>query len=116
MASLIKARIFLKKELLLQDKKRTVPLFINIGKNRDTPLEQAEKDYVELLHHFETMTQVFVINISSPNTSNLRQLFNKSRLKLFLKTLRSETRQNLILKITPDLDKKQFFRYYRRLH
>ena len=103
-----KGKDFLKKELLLQDKKRTVPLFINIGKNRDTPLEQAEKDYVELLHHFETMTQVFVINISSPNTSNLRQLFNKSRLKLFLKTLRSETRQNLILKITPDLDKKQF--------
>ena len=83
------------------------PLFINIGKNRQTPVSQAIEDYkkgMELLYLF---ADAFVINISSPNTKDLRELFSEKHLPDFLNSL-SEIKQGLpvkcpmILKLSPD--------------
>ena len=91
--------------------KKPSPLFINIGKNRQTPLDKAIKDYkkgMELLHPF---ADAFIINISSPNTKDLRQIFKPQYLSSFLKSLveiRSELKPishkniPLILKLSPD--------------
>lgn len=83
------------------------PLFINLGKNRQTPLAEAVADYKKGLQALEKYASAFVINISSPNTSSLRDLFDKKRLSHFLKSLdqiRSglNKRVPLILKLSPD--------------
>ncbi len=82
------------------------PLFINIGKNRDTPLEEAHLDYEMLIESFTGLADVFVINISSPNTQGLRQLLDEKNLANLLNhlapvILKSDT--PYLLKISPDL-------------
>src|SRR6185436_18885765 len=76
---------------------------INIGKSKITPLDAASTDYVfslrTLAHHAEYIT----INVSSPNTPELRQLQEKPRLIGLLKTIRAETHRPIFLKISPDL-------------
>ena len=87
--------------------KRPSPIFINIGKNRETPIAQAVGDYkkgMELLYPF---ADVFVINISSPNTKGLRELFSERKLPAFLKALNEirlelKTNRPLVLKLSPD--------------
>lgn len=91
-------------------------LGINIGKNAATPIEQSIDDYnycLEMVYPFATY---ITINISSPNTKNLRQLQNSSELDQFLGKInqkRSELRDTyqvhkpLFLKIAPDLDHGQ---------
>ena len=51
----------------------------NIGKNKDTPDEQAAADYMACFDALADMVNYFVVNVSSPNTPNLRQLQEKSR-------------------------------------
>lgn len=80
----------------------------NIGKNKDTPNEQALQDYVKCflaLHHH---VDYIAVNVSSPNTPGLRELQDKaflSELFVTLKTLRNGSRQPkpILLKIAPDL-------------
>lgn len=64
-----------------------VPLFINIGKNRTTPNELASQDYIELMDVFADQADAFVVNISSPNTSGLRDLLKPLNLQNFLKPI-----------------------------
>lgn len=64
------------------------PIFINIGKNRETPLSQALDDYKKLMKCLYPFASAFVINISSPNTKGLRGLFDKKALPEFLKSLK----------------------------
>ena len=83
------------------------PLFINLGKNRQTPLEQAVSDYKKGMLALQKYASAFVINISSPNTKSLREIFDKKRLSHFLRSLvevRSGLDKNipLILKLSPD--------------
>jgi dihydroorotate dehydrogenase len=82
------------------------PVFINIGKNASTPLEQAAGDYARLLNDLRGLADGFVINISSPNTKGLRELLKPERLRDFLEpimgTLPSK-REPVLLKISPDL-------------
>ena len=83
------------------------PLFINLGKNRKTPLESAVLDYQKGLLALNKYASAFVINISSPNTKSLREIFDTKRLSHFLKSLvqiRSGFNKNipLILKLSPD--------------
>lgn len=87
------------------------PLFINIGKNRETPLEQSVKDYKKALIGLQPFADAFIINISSPNTKSLRALSQPQYLKPFLKALqehsqniKSQTEQKIpmILKLSPD--------------
>ncbi|HEX4922628.1 MAG TPA: quinone-dependent dihydroorotate dehydrogenase [Bdellovibrionales bacterium] len=68
----------------LQSMPRTVPVFVNIGKNRDTPNENAANDYVSLVKEFEGLADAFVVNISSPNTKNLRDLQQTESLRALL--------------------------------
>lgn len=84
----------------------------NIGKNKDTPIEQAVRDYE---HCFETLydhVDYFVVNVSSPNTPNLRELQGKEPLKHLLSRINDRNkdkkdRKPVLLKIAPDLTEGQ---------
>jgi len=87
-------------------------LGINIGKNFDTPIEQASEDYLIGLRKAYPFASYITINISSPNTKNLRQLQQGDEIKTLLSLLKDEQvklqqQHNkyvpLVLKIAPDL-------------
>ena len=65
-------------------------LGVNIGKNKDTPLETAAQDYLSLLRLFANLADYLTVNISSPNTVGLRQLQERQALDQLLKQLREE--------------------------
>ncbi len=88
-------------------------LGINIGKNFDTPIEKAADDYLIGLRKSYPHASYITINISSPNTKNLRQLQQGDEIKMLLAALKQEqhmlaTQYNqyvpLVVKIAPDLD------------
>ena len=81
----------------------SLPVFANIGKNKTTPNESAINDYIYLAKRFEKLCDGFVINISSPNTPNLRELQNDEFLSTLGKELRKITNNPLVLKIAPDM-------------
>lgn len=81
---------------------------VNIGKGRNTPLEDAVEDYWKLLEMFHPYADFFVLNVSSPNTKGLRQLQSKKALKELLTGLAGiwqafRSRVPLLVKIAPDL-------------
>lgn len=85
---------------------------INIGKNFDTPIENAVDDYLISLRKSYQLADYITINISSPNTQNLRQLQQGKTLQTLLSALKEEqlklqtTHQKytpLVIKIAPDL-------------
>jgi dihydroorotate dehydrogenase len=86
----------------------------NIGKNKNTPNDQAWKDYEICLLELWDCVDYFVVNLSSPNTPGLRELQEKNSLRKILTHLqelnekqveiRSGKRKPLLLKISPDLD------------
>lgn len=85
----------------------TMPIWVNLGKQKDTEILHATKDYVTLIHKFSSLADALVINISSPNTPNLRQLQNEQYLENLLATLsiaRNSVNINcpLVLKVSPD--------------
>ncbi len=84
------------------------PLFVNIGKNRSTPLEEASKDYVYLIQKLSPYADTFVVNVSSPNTPQLRDLLKPNNLKNFLSPILQENKKTLgkpvLLKISPDIE------------
>jgi len=85
------------------------PLFINIGKNRDTPLEEAHLDYEMLVRTFGNKADAYVINVSSPNTKGLRQLLDEKNLNQLLGHLRptlADLNVPYFLKVSPDLSEE----------
>lgn len=91
-------------------------LGINIGKNADTPIEKAADDYLICLRKVYAHASYVTVNISSPNTKNLRQLQGGNELDALLSQLKLEqkklTQQHgkyvpLALKIAPDLEAEQ---------
>jgi len=91
-------------------------LGINIGKNADTPIEKAADDYLICLRKVYAHASYVTVNISSPNTKNLRQLQGGDELDALLTQLKSEQEKlaqqhgryvPLALKIAPDLDAEQ---------
>ncbi|MDR2239960.1 MAG: quinone-dependent dihydroorotate dehydrogenase [Zoogloeaceae bacterium] len=91
-------------------------LGINIGKNADTPIERAADDYLACLRKVYAHASYVTVNISSPNTRNLRQLQDESELDRLLGDITRERdalaqqhgrRVPLALKIAPDLDEAQ---------
>lgn len=87
-------------------------LGINLGKNKDTPNEEAVLDYLELLQNFASYGDYLAINISSPNTVGLRQLQGRAALQSLLTHLNQqrqleeqklEKRIPLLVKLAPDL-------------
>lgn len=91
-------------------------LGLNIGKNADTPIERAAEDYLHCLEKVYPYASYVTVNISSPNTKNLRQLQGGSELDGLLSQLK-DTQQRLAdrhkryvpiaLKIAPDIDSEQ---------
>ena len=90
-------------------------LGLNIGKNFDTPIEQAVDDYVTCLHGVYPHASYVTVNISSPNTKGLRDLQAAEQLEKLLSILKTEQAKlakkhkkmvPLMLKIAPDLDLK----------
>ncbi len=91
-------------------------LGINIGKNFATPIEKAVDDYLICLRKVYDYASYITINISSPNTKNLRQLQNTEELENLLQQLKSEQKKltgtygkytPLVIKIAPDLELEQ---------
>jgi dihydroorotate dehydrogenase len=91
-------------------------LGINIGKNFDTPIENATDDYLICLRKVYAHASYITVNISSPNTKNLRQLQDKDALEGLLSALKQAQAQladehgkyiPIALKIAPDLEAEQ---------
>ncbi len=91
-------------------------LGINIGKNADTPAERAEDDYAVGLERVYDAAHYVTINVSSPNTANLRKLQERDALDSLLARLARVRRRleplcrkrvPLLLKVSPDLDAAQ---------
>ena len=83
-----------------------IPVGINLGKSKVTPIEEATADYLlsfERLRHFG---DYFVLNVSSPNTPGLRALQDREALDALLGDVqrRNATRLPVLVKIAPDLD------------
>ena len=82
---------------------RVQPLFVNIGKNRDTPLERAHQDYTTLTRKLNALADVFVVNVSSPNTQGLRQLQSPQLLHELIDAVLQYSTKPVLLKLSPDL-------------
>lgn len=93
--------------------KRRIPLGINIGKSKVTPLDKAVEDYLASFAHLADYADYLVLNVSSPNTPDLRKLQDEQRLSELLAALDTANRERaakpgksripLLLKIAPDL-------------
>ena len=84
---------------------------LNIGKNRQTKLVNALEDYISVLARLSSSASYFVINISSPNTPDLRNLANSSFLKSLMDEivkLDAKLIKKIWIKLDPDLDKNNF--------
>ncbi|HEX2535242.1 MAG TPA: quinone-dependent dihydroorotate dehydrogenase [Chitinophagaceae bacterium] len=84
----------------------------NIGKNKDTPNEEAWKDYEQCFLELHPYVDFFVVNVSSPNTPGLRALQEKDALQRILTHLQDlnagfEVPKPILLKIAPDLTTEQ---------
>jgi dihydroorotate dehydrogenase len=84
----------------------------NIGKNKNTPNEDATSDYIKCFDRLFDVVDYFVVNVSSPNTPGLRELQDKEPLKELLQTLQNRNKKNdisrpILLKIAPDLTNEQ---------
>lgn len=92
---------------------RRIPLGINLGKSKVTDLERATADYLASFRLLADHADYIVLNVSSPNTPNLRQLQDESRLRELLAEVTSANRARaaqaggrrvpILLKIAPDL-------------
>lgn len=93
---------------LTQMRERNIIIGGNIGKNKDTPNEQAEEDYKACFEGLFPYVDYFVVNVSSPNTPNLRDLQEKEPLTKLLNSLQELNHARpkpkpILLKIAPDL-------------
>lgn len=86
---------------------------MNLGKNKDTPLEAAAADYLSLVQTFAPLADYLVINVSSPNTEGLRRLQARDALEGILRELHRERERQqerlgrrvpILVKLAPDLD------------
>ena len=87
--------------------KLEIPLGVNIGKNATTPIEEAMDDYLTCFKKVRQVADFLVVNVSSPNTKNLRSLQQATRLKVILEALQEENQRGqpipLLVKMSPDL-------------
>ncbi len=95
-----------------------VPVGVNIGVNKDTPLEQAHEDYIHVLQQLYLLADYFVINVSSPNTPGLRDLQQDRYFGQLLRAVATEGRnladkhnlvesKPILCKIAPDVSETQ---------
>ncbi len=104
-AKIVAARLELWRHTHGQSK---VPVGVNLGKSKITPLENAPQDYLDSLRRLWEYGDYFVLNVSSPNTPNLRQLQDRAPLEELLSTVMNFVKTQVVpkpiaLKIAPDL-------------
>ncbi|WP_199118479.1 quinone-dependent dihydroorotate dehydrogenase [Pedobacter sp. ASV28] len=97
---------------LLKNREPGIIVGGNIGKNKNTPNEDAICDYVKCFDCLFDVVDYFVVNVSSPNTPGLRALQEKEPLKELLNTLQKRNNKDnrskpILLKIAPDLTNEQ---------
>ncbi|MBH43965.1 MAG: dihydroorotate dehydrogenase (quinone) [Gammaproteobacteria bacterium] len=100
----------------LKNFRQVVPIGVNIGKNSSTPIENAYQDYEYCMRQIYSLCDYISLNISSPNTKDLRDLHLEKYMNGFLKNIKKlheklikvyKMRIPLILKISPDLTEDQ---------
>ena len=96
----------------LKNRRSDVIIGGNIGKNKVTPNEKATEDYLICFEKLFDVVDYFVVNVSSPNTPNLRELQDKEPLTALLSALEDQNRAKshpkpILLKIAPDLTDDQ---------
>jgi dihydroorotate dehydrogenase len=94
--------------------KKQIPMGLNIGKGRNTPLEEATDDYLMAFDHLAPFADYVVLNISSPNTPNLRTLQKEESLKNLVMKISEKNRMMaesagqpptmIFTKVSPDVD------------
>jgi len=87
-----------------------VPLGINIGKSRETPLEQTTDDYLYSFRLLREFADYIVLNVSSPNTPGLRELQGREALAQLLRAVREKNQiapKPVLIKISPDLSSSE---------
>ena len=100
---------FVARQLLpLRQSKSRFVIGVNIGKNKDTPNENAAKDYLFLLEKFTPLADYLAVNVSSPNTIGLRRLQAREHLEDLLSQLAAKreilsTHRPILVKLAPDL-------------
>jgi dihydroorotate dehydrogenase len=91
-------------------------LGVNLGKNKDTPLDEAGQDYTALVKIFAPLADYLAINVSSPNTVGLRRLQARDLLETLLEELQQERHLQeqklgkkvpLLVKLAPDLSDEE---------
>ena len=93
-------------------------LGVNIGKNKDTPVEDAAQDYLRLLRVYALLADYLAVNVSSPNTVGLRRLQGREMLEALLAALANERealrqtarqpgRLPILVKLAPDLSEEE---------
>jgi len=89
---------------------------VNLGKNKDTPLENAASDYISLMRQFTPLADYLAINVSSPNTVGLRHLQGREMLEGLLGAIAKEReiiaagrggRAPILVKLAPDLSEEE---------
>ncbi|MEA5505545.1 quinone-dependent dihydroorotate dehydrogenase [Halotia wernerae UHCC 0503] len=84
----------------------SIPIGINLGKSKVTPLEAAADDYLNSFRLLKELGDYFVVNVSSPNTPGLRSLQDAAMLSAILDLLQNENKHQkpIFVKIAPDLE------------
>ena len=101
------------KKLKIIKEFKPTPIFANIGKNRWTKNEEAEKDYLSCISPLSPYVDAFVINVSSPNTKQLGELSHPQNLKKLLRAIKEklnslETTKPFFVKWSPDMSDQDF--------
>jgi dihydroorotate dehydrogenase len=92
-------------ERLAKSPKLMIPLGVNLGKSKATPLVRAAEDYATSMRHLAAFGDYFVVNVSSPNTPGLRTLQDKDALAEILSAVHTENKRKrpVFVKVAPDL-------------
>lgn len=89
----------------LRNKRQGVVIGVNLGKNKEVANEDAAENYLQSLRLLKDLADYVVLNVSSPNTPNLRALQAVAELKILVDAVRTESGQlPLLIKIAPDLN------------
>ncbi|WP_136600503.1 quinone-dependent dihydroorotate dehydrogenase [Salinigranum halophilum] len=83
-----------------------VPVGLNIGKSKTTPLDEAPSDYLYTFERCGEWVDYSVVNVSSPNTPGLRELQNRAALEEIIGTLLDAGARPLLVKLSPDLPER----------
>jgi dihydroorotate dehydrogenase len=85
-----------------------VPVGANIGRNKDTPNDEAERDYLGCVTELTELVDYFTVNVSSPNTPDLRALQEPTRLRALLgRVVEGARPRPVFLKLAPDLNPEE---------